>query len=763
MKLARPALRTVVVAAAGVAVAVAVTQVISGGRWDWRWLAAALLLAIVAGVLDQQLGRRTDDTRPQPALWPALRDSDGKPRPLGDVTLRDLGVHPSRFGADGDCPYIPRAADALLGEALADPDQRAIIVQGPRLAGTTRTLARAARLHLPGHRAAAFTDDPQIPLTDMITQAGRWAAASDGAGAVLWLDAITPARLTSLARALAGELPDRLRILATLDTAELDGSRIPEQAVALLDEHAARVTLTTITRQERDTLRGHDTYAALRPVIDHADDLFLGRLMITWEPLRQALTLGGSEQGTDRVALLRAVTDWYRAHLPRLLSDDVLGYLYRACRHDLTEAAAGDPVSAAGYADALRWATAAPTVGRPRLIDLQAVPGGHRYTPHPLLAVLADDPAEDVAWPVADALWDYADRYFDGDQRRDIGYTALARHAWTAAGRLLDHDGTTIDPAALHHLARHYHQADNPQRSRHWYQQAISSGHPDHASAAMVGLGLLEEEQGDAGQARHWYQQAVSSGHPDAASKAMVNLGNLEDEQGDAGQARHWYQQAIGSGHPDHAPAAMVNLGVLEDEQGDAVQARHWFQQAISSGHPDYAPKAMVNLGILERGQGDAGQARHWYQQAISSGHPDAASAAMLGLGNLEDEQGHAGQARHWYQQAISSGHPDAAPAAMLGLGNLERGQGDAVQARHWYQQAISSGHPDEAPRAEQQLRALDRQQEEQDRARQFGRYGYLAYADPDLMKRPGSNPRPADPASSNPSHDPGDPDPAPQ
>ena len=212
MKVTRPVLRVAAVAVIGVAVAVSVTQVISGGRWDWWWLAAALVLAILAGVLDQLL-KRSDgrDAGPRPVLWAALQDSDGKPRPLGDVTPRDLGVHPSRFGADGDCPYIPRAADALLGEALADPDQRAIIVQGPRLAGTTRTLARAARLHLPGHRAAAFTDDPQIPLTDMITQAGQWAKDSDGPGAVLWLDAITPARLTSLAHALAGELPDRLR------------------------------------------------------------------------------------------------------------------------------------------------------------------------------------------------------------------------------------------------------------------------------------------------------------------------------------------------------------------------------------------------------------------------------------------------------------------------------------------------------------------------------------------------------------------------
>lgn len=57
-------------------------------------------------------------------------------------------------------------------------------------------------------------------------------------------------------------------------------------------------------------------------------DVFIGQVMVAWEPLRAALTRGGSEQSADRVALLRAVTDWHRMHLPRLLSGDVLAPLY---------------------------------------------------------------------------------------------------------------------------------------------------------------------------------------------------------------------------------------------------------------------------------------------------------------------------------------------------------------------------------------------------------------------------------------------------
>ena len=120
----------------------------------------------------------------------------------------------------------------------------------------------------------------------------------------------------------------------------------------------------------------------------------------------------------------------------------------------------------------------------------------------------------------------------------------------------------------------------------------------------MFNLGILENEQGDPGQAATGTSRPSAPATPTRHPKAMFNLGVLEDEQGNPGQARHWYQQAIATGHPDAAPGAMVNLGVLEYEQGDLGQARHWYQQAIATGHPDQAPRAMVNLGVLERHRG---------------------------------------------------------------------------------------------------------------------------------------------------------------
>ena len=140
-------------------------------------------------------------------------------------------------------------------------------MEGPRLAGATSTLAQAAQVHLPDYLAAGFIDDPRVPLVDMITQAGRWAADTDGeaSGVVLWLDGLSPGRFAELARVPLGDLPPGVRVLATLDTGELEGLRIPEQLDKLLDQHAVRVRLTAITERERRDLRAQEVYAALRP------------------------------------------------------------------------------------------------------------------------------------------------------------------------------------------------------------------------------------------------------------------------------------------------------------------------------------------------------------------------------------------------------------------------------------------------------------------------------------------------------------------
>jgi hypothetical protein len=65
-----------------------------------------------------------------------------------------------------------------------------------------------------------------------------------------------------------------------------------------MSQRAVRVRLTTITEQERRDLRAQEAYLALRPALDQDSDVFLGRLMVAFSALRQALARGGSEQAT---------------------------------------------------------------------------------------------------------------------------------------------------------------------------------------------------------------------------------------------------------------------------------------------------------------------------------------------------------------------------------------------------------------------------------------------------------------------------------
>ncbi|XVQ09357.1 tetratricopeptide repeat protein [Spirillospora sp. CA-255316] len=700
-----------------VGIGVATNQVLNDGRWAWWWLAGDLALAGAAAVVTHRASMARaagGDTTIEPVAWPTLTGPDGQPRTLGEVTPRDLGVHPNRFGAEGEAFYIPREVDQTLDAALLEGDRRIVLVAGPRLAGTTSTLAQAAQYHLPAHRVIGFIDDPRVRLAEMIDQARAW--AGQGRGAVLWLDGLTPERFTELATTVPDHLPSGLWVLATVHSGELDGLRVPEHLVKAVQEHAVRVDLGVLSPAERAELHAQEIYADLWPVLARDADLLMGRLMVAWDQIRTALTCDG-EDSTDRVALLRAVTDWYRAQLPRPLIGDILDYLYQAYRRELAGSDATAPVSMLAYGRAQEWASTA-ALDRPQLIDLQAVADGRRFAPHPLLTAIADDVAEPVHWPVQDALWRYADSFFDGDIRRDIGYTALRSGAYPAALRLLDHTDTTIDPHALDQIARWLHHSGDLGQARRWYRRVIATGHRDQTPHAMNELGLLERELGNVDAARDWFQQAVTTGHPDQRPRGMNELGKLERALGNQEAAREWFQQAAATDHPDQRLRAVSWLGVVECEVGALEAGRPYFERSLATGHPDETPRAMALLGALERMLGNLEAARDWFGQALATGHPEWSIFPVGELGFVEHDLGNLEAAREWFQQTLDTGRPDDMPKGMNGLGVLELSLGNVDAARDWFERALATGHRDQAPYAMVRLGDIDRDQGDLEAAR---------------------------------------------
>jgi len=674
-----------------VALGVTTNQVLNNQAWSWAWFAAAVLCALATVVVGQRtagLDRRCPTLR--------LVDEDGRPPRLSDVTPRQLGVHPSRFGTDGDSPYIDRDVDGALADIVRAGPQRLVVVQGPRLAGTTSTLAQIAQAHLPDHRVLVFADDPRFGLIDMVAESRRWVSA--GQEAVLWLDDLNESRLGQLDASLLEGLPDGLWILATIHDKHLTGLRIPEHVRQLLEEGSTGVRIGTVSPREQDDIRAEETYAALRTVLHGSGEWLMGRLMVALDQVQDALMPAVNEESADRIALLRAVTDWSRLAIPDRLTRPVLKELYNGYLGEASGRDGDISISATRFGRALKWAMVANSSARPQLVDQREAGRTSWYTPNPLLGVVADDVGQPGAWPVGEALWDYADRKLAGDQRRDIGYTALDRGAFSQARQLLGHDDTQVEATALHRVAERLHQTGETSAARLFYGKVIGTGHKDQAVAAMINLGALEAAHGSAAEARRWFGEAAASKHSTLAPKAMFNLGRLESDQGDFAEARRWWRDTVAAGNPDLAAAAMVNLGELESRHGDAAEARRWWRDAVTTGHHEAAPAAMANLGIFESERGNAAEARRWLKRAADTSHPDHAPRAMINLGLLEASRGNTVAAGRWLRRVADSENPEHAPKAMVELGLAASKDGDLGGARRWWQAAVDSGHPNMAP-----------------------------------------------------------------
>lgn len=682
-----------VAATLSVAIAVAANQILAGGVWSWRWIPVSLVLAVAGASVTEQLTRS--------AIPTALRLSDRRGRPplLGEVSPEDLGVHPTRFGRRGASPYVARAADDKLERALADDRQRVVVLHGRKLAGTTRTLARAVTTVLPSHRVLVYRPDPRQRLTDLIDDARRWAGRP---GAVLWLDEITAAQLAELDHDLVGRLPAGLRLCLPCDTTQVTGFHVPHHLTRVLREDAAVVELDVLSIAERARLRDDPTYRDLVPAIDTGTPVLLGRLLVTLDALERQLRPTG-EDGVDRVALLRAVTDWQRAGVPARLRRRDLADLHDRYRR---EVAGTNEAGPSGFARALRAARE----HQPPLVERVRTRGGTHYAPHPLLAAVADDPDGAARWPVSGALWYHAEHALSEDVRCHLALVALDRSDVAHAYALLrTAPNAVLDAAVVLTIAEWLNANDDVPTARRWYETAADAGDPVVSPNALYDLGTLEFRLGDLDRARHWYLRTIEAGEPDTTARAKYCLGLIARDQGDVDEAVHWLRLAIDTGHPVFSPKATLVLGDYAIVRDEVDQAREWLRQAIDSDEPEASPRAMNLLGQLEHRTGNPAQARELLQRAVESGHPTMAPSSMHWLGEVDLAADHVALARRWFLRAVDSGDPDAGPHSMRALGTLAWCENDdPAEARCWYQQAIDTGHPDACPPALYELGRLE-------------------------------------------------------
>jgi hypothetical protein len=77
------------------------------------------------------------------------------------------------------------------------------------------------------------------------------------------------------------------------------------------------------------------------------------------------------------------------------------------------------------------------------------------------------------------------------------------------------------------------------------YEQAASTGAPEVAPWALLGLAGLREAAGDEAGARDAYARALGTGHPEAGLSAGLKLGGLLEAAGEGEAARDAYRAAL--------------------------------------------------------------------------------------------------------------------------------------------------------------------------------------------------------------------------
>jgi hypothetical protein len=78
--------------------------------------------------------------------------------------------------------------------------------------------------------------------------------------------------------------------VSALSTGELEELRDVDQFDRLLEQMAVRVTVGVISQGEREELRGLEVYAEVRPLLEEGTDLLMGRMMVSFDQIRSALT-----------------------------------------------------------------------------------------------------------------------------------------------------------------------------------------------------------------------------------------------------------------------------------------------------------------------------------------------------------------------------------------------------------------------------------------------------------------------------------------
>lgn len=486
---------------------IAENQVSNGHGWQWWWVVVGAVATVLTGAFVEWAIRHA-------APPPVLTDGRGRPPLVRDVRLTDLGIYPTRFGADGGAPYLVRDVDDRLRAAVRS--NQVVVVRGRRLAGTSRALAEAVLDEHPRYRvvvppAGAIA---RTGLAELVADTARWAGRRPRGrrrGVVLWLERLHSEYLDQLHSGLVAAVPARMLVCVTCasDFIGPEPARLFREGCPGLKV----IEVGTLSAGERDRARQITAYQSLYRELDVPAPLLWGRLLVD-VPVRT------SEADTlERRVLLLVIKYWGLLQMSPHLTEKIFEDLYRDYWQELKGIDADRAMDAAGFAEAMTWAQQ----HDPQLVNL--ITDEHGTTScesHPLLAVAADPPEATDGRTISTVLWRYAVWRFPEPDRRRLGMTYLEQRDYEPANTLLSSvPANTVEPAVMLRLGEGLEQAGRPDAARYWYEQTVEANEPRSAARARDNIGRLDTERARTNHPRQWWHQTI--GAADEGAGQSVN------------------------------------------------------------------------------------------------------------------------------------------------------------------------------------------------------------------------------------------------
>ena len=565
-----------------------------------------------------------------------------------------FGVRDEGAGAE----YVPRGVDVAVESAVGS-DRPLVVVTGHRLAGSSRTLHRAARRMLGDRWVLPLGMPHTVDLADALRLAGRIARRSGPV--VVVVDDAPPALLDQVTDETCAVLGDDVRLLLT--------ARPTFLTAFLADATAARLHEATV-----EVPPASDG----RPFGEHVRPL--GRARAVLDPVGSSSLLP--------LALLRAVVDWERLGVTTALTPTVLAEIAA-----IYTTALGLPEPSASEVHRAAREGWRREVGGMRLWRRTRRCGAPHLVPDPVFSHLADAEPEPAGWAVPAALARVLAKWCDHAERHRLGRVALARAVLGRGEEELaltlcaDLGSGGLEPAAALLVGRTLATPPSGVTSASRTTRAVASlrsvlarADGDLALSAHENLGYLEYGRHDHVAARRHLLEVADRQPAQSTLRMMLLAGR--PTRGQQEEALAWFEHAARGEDARAAAAAALRAGEVLVGFGRDDDAEPYLEQAAAARDGQVAARAVLELARAARRRRDRARAIELLRVLVEwVAEGEVRTQALLELGELKNDDGDADGAGAAFRRAKRGGGPTGYRAAVL-LAELEvaREDWDAVE-----------------------------------------------------------------------------------